>query len=110
MSNSAFHTVGAILEENDQDYDSMKKPSDYMKLGKLDRIDYESKEIFIKCSNLPVANTGDGVSSNMKAARLMTACYGLDTIQFWCAAHSTDLVLKRMATSKTMSVPEVVTT
>ena len=35
-------------------------------------------------------------------------CYGLDAPCYQCAAHSSDLVMKRMTKSKTMSVPKVV--
>ena len=59
---------------------------------------------------MSVANTGDGVFSNMKAVRLLVLCYGLERLHFWCATHRTDLVFKRMVTSKTTYVPQVVTT
>ena len=110
VPNSAFHCIGGILDENEKDYNPMVKPPEYMKLGTIQRVDIEAKEIYIELKNMPVANTGDGVFSNMKAARLLVLCYGLETLHFWCATHSTDLVLKRMATSKTMCVPQVVTT
>ena len=57
--------------------------------------------------NTPIANTGDGVASNGKASRLLCLCLGFGTPSYHCSTHSADLVLKRMAKSKTMSVPEV---
>ena len=109
VKDSAYQCIGKVLEEKDEDYDDMKTPPAYMKLGTIARVDFETKEIFINLQNMQAANTDDGVSSNQKAARLLTLCYGIQTPSFWCATHSIDLVLKRMATSKTMCVPDVVT-
>ena len=110
VTDSAFKFIGNMLEASDESYDSMQLFPAYMKLGKVFKLDVDNKEIHITLQNMPVANTGDGVASNQKAARLLAKCYGIQTLSFWCATHSTDLVLKRMATSKTMCVPEVVTT
>ena len=61
--------------------------------------------IYIRVKNMPIAITGDGVYNNNMASRLLCTCYSLNSPN----CHFADLVMKRMATSKTMSVPEVVT-
>ena len=63
-------------------------PSTYFKLGKLEQYDEEKKEIIIRAdSNLPIANTGDGVAVNIKASRILREVYGLVSPDFRCAAH-----------------------
>ena len=54
-----------------------------------------------------VVNTGDGVAVNRKAARVLLDLYGIKSPDFRCAAHIASGVVKRMATSKTMNVPEI---
>ena len=58
---------------------------------------------------LPIANCGDGVSVNVKAARVGAELYGLLCPHFRCSAHSVDGCWKRIAHSETMSVNEVKT-
>ena len=60
VKNSAFSCIGAILDQKDEQYDSMIQPPNYLKLGTLDRIDFEEKKIFVNVQNPPIANTGDG--------------------------------------------------
>ena len=59
---------------------------------------------------MPIANTGDEIALNGRALRLLCICYGFDAPFYHCAAHSSDLVMKRMAKSKTTPVTEVVKT
>ena len=58
---------------------------------------------------LPIANCGDGISVNVKAARVGAKLYGLLCPDFCCSAHSTDGRWKQIACSETMSVNEVKT-
>ena len=58
---------------------------------------------------LPIANCGDGVSVNVKAARVGAELYGLLCPDFCCSAHSVDSCWKQIARSETMSVNEVKT-
>ena len=109
VEKSAFDEIYRLLEGTDG-YDDRIKPPEFFRLGKILRIDQESKEIHIKAENTPIANTGDGVASNGKASRILCCCYGFGTPSYHCSCHSVDLVIKRMAKSKTMSVPEVVET
>ena len=106
VQNSAFDEIGRYLEGS-EGYDDRIKPLDFFKLGKIIQVNREEMEIHIKLDNTPIANTGDGVASNGKASRLLYLCYGFATPSYHCATHSADLVVKRMAKSKTMSVPEV---
>ena len=55
-------------------------PPTYFKLGKLISLNEEDKQIHIQIDqNMPIANCGDGVSVNEKAARILSDLYGLDT-------------------------------
>ena len=82
----------------------------YFKLGVIKEIDKNCKEIHIAMSDrLPIANCGDGVSVNVKAARVGAELYGLLCPDFRCSAHSVDGCWKRIARSETMSVNEVKT-
>ena len=56
---------------------------------------------------LPIANCGDGVSVNVKAARVGDELYGLLCPDFRCSAHSVDGCWKGIARSETVSVNEV---
>ena len=52
----------------------------YFKLGKLMLHDEIKQEIHIKVNeNMPVANCGDGVSVNQKAARILSELFGFDS-------------------------------
>ena len=55
---------------------SKKSTPNYFKLGKLERLDIENKEIIIAVQNSPVGICGDGVSYNNKAAKLLRELYG----------------------------------
>ena len=87
--------------------DDIITPPFYTKLGILSKVDEESKVIIVSVTNMPVANCGDGVFVNGKAARVMSELYGIDTISLRCSAHAADGTLKRIARSETMSVGAV---
>ena len=81
-------------------------PPLYFKLGTVKEI--KETEIHISMDkNLPVALTGDGVSVNIKASRLLSELYGMPAPGFRCSSHIASGCIKRLATSKTMNVPEV---
>ena len=48
---------------------------------------------------LPIANCGDGVSANVKAARVGAELYGLLCPHFRCFAYSVDGCWKQIARS-----------
>ena len=82
----------------------------YFKLGVIKEINRNCKEIHIAMSDrLPIANCGDGVSVNVKAARVGAELYGLLCPDFRCSAHSVDGFWKQIACSETMNVNEVKT-
>ena len=83
-------------------------PPTYFKLGELLQTLLTKTEIHIKMSDrLPIANVGDGVGVNVKAARVAAELYGLMTPDFRCFAHSVDGCWKRIARSETMCVEAV---
>ena len=106
VKDSAFNTISS--EVTALEGAAMEPPPEFFKLGTVKSVNQADKEIHIQLSDMPVANNGDGVATNGKAARLLSVCYVLDSPSVHCAAHGSDLVMKRMATSKTMSVSEVV--
>ena len=59
--------------------------------------------------NWPVASVGDGCSVNKKAGEILTSYIGLLSPTTRCSAHAANGSIRRTTTSKTMSVPEVVT-
>ena len=61
----------------------------------------------VMSQRLPIANCGDGVSVNVKAARVGAQLYGLLTPEFCCSSHSVDGCWKRLPRSETMSVEQV---
>ena len=82
----------------------------YLKLGVIKEINKNRKEIHIAMSDrLHIANCGDGVSVNVKAARVGAELYGLLCPDFRCSAHSVNGCWKLIACSETMSVNEVKT-
>ena len=81
-------------------------PPTFFKLGVL--LTCTDTEIHLLMSdNLPIANIGDGVGVNIKAARVMAVLYGLLTPDYRCFAHSIDGCWKRIARSETMCVETV---
>ena len=73
-------------------------------------MDHNEKVVLIAVSNrFPIANIGDGVSVNVKAAQVLQDLFGFMSPDFWCSAHAASGSIKRLATSKSMNVPEVTT-
>ena len=85
-------------------------PPSYFKIGELVNVDHSEKVVHIAVSNrFPVANIGDGVSVNVKAARVLRDLFGFMSPDFQYSAHDTSGSIKHLATSKAMNVPEVTT-
>ena len=82
----------------------------YFKMTKLEHLTSEEKTIKLIAvmPSIPVANCGDGVSTNLKAGRIISEDMGWPISSNRCASHSCDGTLKRIVTSKTMNVAEVV--
>ena len=93
----------------DQFDDELVSPPFYTKLGVLKNVSEDSKTISIYVTNNPVANCGDGVFVNGKAARVTSELYGIHTISLCCPPHAADGSLKRIARSHSMSVAAVKT-
>ena len=111
VANSAFITINSILDELEGTTDTIRPvPPQSIKLGKVLNVDEEEKVIHIGVhENMPIAaNTGDGVSVNVKAARVLRELCGIKSHDFRCAFHiSGGGVIKRATTSKNMNVPEL---
>ena len=76
-------------------------PPIYLKFGTLLEVNEQQKEIHIAGSpDLPIAITGDGVASNVKAGRILRILYGFNSLDYRCAAHIESGVAKRLTTSK----------
>ena len=118
---SLMNAFGELLDIKKSGYQTIRtidefenviegKISVYFKLGVIKEINKNRKEIHIAISDrLPISNCGDGVSVNVKAARVGAELYGLLCPDFRCSAHSFDGCWKRIARSETMSVNEVKT-
>ena len=119
---SAFHTINRNIADSFPDdthpvIDPV--PPNYFKLGTVMNVlkiqddaedDVEEMVINIEVDEkFPIANTGDGVATNSKAARVLRDLYGIFTPEFRCSAHAASGSIKRLATSKTMNVPDVTT-
>ena len=102
IKGSTYQKIQSYLERTDHNYDSNVSPPEYFKLGVIHHVNRNDKEIHIEMKNMPIANVGDGFALNGKASRLLCLCYDLDATCYHCAAHSSDLTMKRMARSKTI--------
>ena len=111
-SSSAFHTIPRNFQEevggSDANY-IPPNPPNYFKIGTLQTVDHKEKVIHIKVSEkFPVSNVGDGVAVNVKASRILRDLFGFMSPDFRCTAHCASGTVRRLATSKTMSVSEVI--
>ena len=106
VKSNAFETIGDHLPLSSEEIPPL--PPNYFKLGKIIHVDNDEMVIEIELAeNLPVANTGDGVSVNVKAARILLQLYSFNSPDFRCSTHIAGGTVKRLATSKTMNVPEI---
>ena len=71
-------------------------------------IDWEERKIELLFSNWPVASVGDACSVK-NAGEILTSHIGLLSPTTRCSAHAASCAIRWITTSKTMSVPEVVT-
>ena len=76
---------------------------------KLSSLDFESKEIELIFENWPTAPVADGCSCNKKAGEILVKDYGMMYPTTRCSTHAGSGSIKRLASSKTMCVDEVVT-
>ena len=81
----------------------------FFKCCTLESVDFIQKKIQLVFENWPVAIVADGCKVNQKAGEMLTEEYGLLSPTTRCSAHAGTGTLKRISSSKTMSVPEVVT-
>ena len=108
IKESAYETIQSHFARSAWEESNSPVPPTYFKLGQLHEINEGKQEIHITLGNsMPVANTGDGIAVNKKAARILLDLYGIKSPDFGGAAHIASGVVKRMATSKTMNVPEI---
>ena len=109
VENSADIVINSEIQRlvPERNNDFPKNPPNYFKLGKLERLDIENKEIIIAVQNSSVGIFGDGVSYNNKAARFLSELYGFQCPSYRCSAHICDGTVKRLARSKTKSVVEI---
>ena len=105
IKESAYETIQSHFARSAGEEPNSPLPPTYFKLGQLYEINEDKQAIHIILGNsMPVANTGDGVAVNKKAARILLDLYGIKSPDFRCAAHIGSGVVKRMTTSKTMNV------
>ena len=83
---------------------------DISNLRVIHHVNKNNKEIHVDTTNIPIANTGNGVTLNGRTSCLLCLWYGLDAPCYHCAAHSSYLVMKWMSEPRIMSVLEVVKT
>ena len=93
------YKIQSYLERIDHDYDLNVSPLEDFKLGVMHHVN-KNKENCIETKNMPINNTSDGVALNGRISRLLC----LDAPCCHYAAHNSDLVMKRMVKSKTLSV------
>ena len=103
IKDNAFHSIRKF--NGFEDVLSADIPV-YFKVSVVEKVD--NGEIHLTMSDrLPIANCGDGVSVNIKAARVLVEQYGFMCPDFRCSSHTVDGCWKRIARSETMCVEEV---
>ena len=75
----------------------------------LSSVDFETKNIQLVFENWPVALVADGCRTNITAGEYLVTHYGMMAPTTRCSAHAASGSIKRMSSSKTMCVDEVVT-
>ena len=114
---SLFTAFSEFIDLKDSAFTNIRKmpglencstPPTYFKFGILLQDLSSETEIHIEMSAaLPIANVGDGVGVNVKAARVLALLFGLLTPDFRCFVYSIDGCWKRIARSETMCVEAV---
>ena len=84
-------------------------PPSIFRCCKMSSIDFETKSIQLVFENWPVALVADGCSTNVTAGEFLVEHYGLMSPTTRCSAHAASGSIKRISSSKTMCVEEVVT-
>ena len=84
-------------------------PPSLFRCYKLESVDSDEKNIRLCFENWPLAVVGDGCSVNKKVGEKLTTEIGLISPTTRCSGHAATGSIKRMASSETISVPEVVT-
>ena len=83
-------------------------PPQYFKCCTVANIDYDLKKINLLFQNWPVCIAADGCSTNSASLDFLVDKIGLLSPNTRCSAHAAHGSARRLATSKTMSVQEVV--
>ena len=84
-------------------------PPSYFKCCTLEDVNFEQQTIQLVFPNWPVALVGDGCAVNKAAVDKLTEKLGLLSPGARCSGHAADGSIKRLTSSKTMSVAKVVT-
>ena len=83
-------------------------PPKYFKCCTVINIDYDVRKMELLFDNWPVCIAADGCTSNSAAVEVLVDKIGLLPPGTRCSAHATHGSSRRLATSKTTSVQEVV--
>ena len=75
----------------------------------IEKLDSEDKTIEVRFDEWPVALVGDGCAVNPAATEILSKVFGLLSPGTICSGHSAVGSIRRMTTSKTMQVEELVT-
>ena len=84
-------------------------PPSIFKCTTCEHIDWEERKIELLFENWSVALVGDGCNVNKKTGEILTSDIGLLSPTTRCSVHAASCTIRRITTSKTMSVPKVVT-
>ena len=71
-------------------------------------IEIKNRVLVLQIPKRPSCATGDGCFTNVKGCKVMKKTHGFNTPWHRCNAHKSDGSLKRLATSRTFCVQEVV--
>ena len=83
-------------------------PPEYFKCCTVINIDYDVQKIDLLFNNWPVCIAADGCATNSAAVEMLVNKIGLLSPSTRCSAHAAHGSARCLATSKTMSVQEVV--
>ena len=88
--------------------DGVVSPPEFFRCCSFVNIDHNTKKMELMFDNWPVCIAADGCSTNSAAIELLVDKIGLLSPGTRCSAHAAHGSARRLATSKTMSVQEVV--